>query len=562
MGIGQTTQTVQKLEEKITKAVSIREKIDLMNSLAWQLRICDPEKAHFVSQETLELSKSSGVDGQYKPGIAASLVTQSFLDGEAGNLGMSLSYALEALSYVNEKPHSKILVNAWYVLGWSHYYSGDYPASLEFGLKSLKMAREAGLTEMEAWCLDLVASTYKDPARTLQMYQEAYDIFEKMGSIEGQSRILNNWAYTLMEAKQYAPALEMAQRSLQLAKDGGLKKDQINISATIGETLAAMGDYEQALSSLHDAILLFDKYGRDISLVYIFIVLGQVYLKQNDLEHAEQALFKALESSKQMEMRNEQARCHQYLSEIFERRGGFDQALEHYKKFQELRESTAGEEALRQLAALRVSHQIETAERDAEIHRLQKEKLQIELDEHKRIHAILEDLATRDPLTNLFNRRHFLNLAEQEWKRSLRYGHPLCALMLDMDHFKQINDQHGHAAGDKALNSVANVIRSTLRSSEIAGRYGGDEFVILLPETQPKNGVRVAERISQAIKEYAISSKQGVIELSPSIGVACMSGKHDDPTKSLNELLSHADKALYNAKRVGKGQVCLYPEQG
>ena len=321
-----------------------------------------------------------------------------------------------------------------------------------------------------------------------------------------------------------------------------------------------MGDYPQAQSNLHHATLLFDEYGRDISSVYVLTDLGQVYLQQNDLERAEQELLKALEASKQMEMRNEQARCHKYLSEICERQGRFDQALKHYKIFQNLREDTAGEGTLKQLAALRVSHQIETAQRDAEIQRLQKEKLQIELDEHKRIHAILEELATRDPLTNMFNRRHFLSLAEQEWKRSMRYEHPLGALMLDVDHFKQINDHHGHASGDKALTSVANVIQSTLRSTEIAGRYGGDEFVILLPETHLKDGKRVAERICQAIKEYKISSALGAIELSVSIGIACMSGVQGDSIKSLSELLNHADEALYNAKKVGKGRFHLYSE--
>ena len=561
MGIGKTVKTVQLLEDKIAEAVSIQEKIDLMNRLAWQLRIKDPEKALSTSKESLQLSQSSGLDGQsYERGIAASLVVLSFLDGEAGNLDKALSHALEALSLLKEQPYPEILTDAWYDLGWAYYYSGNYPASLEFSLKSLEMARETGQAEKEAWCIDLVASTYKDPAQALQMYQEANDIFEKMDIIEGRSRILNNWAYTLFEAKEYASALELAQKSLQLAKDGGLKRDEINVSATIAEILAAMGEYKQAQSKLQNASLLFGEYGRDISSVYILTDLGQVYLQQNDLESAERELHKALEASCQMEMRNEQARCHQYLSEIYERQGKFDQALKHYKIFQKLKEDTAGEGAHKQLAALRVSHQIETAQRDAEIHRLQKEKLQIELDEHKRIYAILEELAIRDPLTNLFNRRHFLNLAEHEWKRSLRYGHSLCALMMDVDDFKQINDQHGHATGDKALIAVADAIQSTLRSTEIAGRYGGDEFIILLPETQLKNAGRVAERICQAIREYTVNSEKGVIHLSPSIGVACASSEQGDTVISLNELLNHADEALYVAKRAGKGLVLLYSE--
>ncbi len=199
MGTGKIKQTVQQLDEMIPKAASAQERVDRMNRLAWQSRIRDPERAFVLSLDALESSKSAGTDGQaYEQGIAASLVTLSFLDGEAGKLDTSISRALQALSHLKEQPRSEILVDAWYTLGWAYYYSGDYPASLEFGLKALKTARENGLVEKEAWCLDLVASTYRDPLQAIQMYKEAYEIFEKVDSIEGRSRILNNWAYTLM----------------------------------------------------------------------------------------------------------------------------------------------------------------------------------------------------------------------------------------------------------------------------------------------------------------------------------------------------------------------------
>jgi diguanylate cyclase (GGDEF)-like protein len=560
--IKQTSPTIHQLEEQIAQAANVETKIDLLNNLAWQLRLQDAERAQALSLEAMELAKARelnyGLPNEH--GIANSLVTLAFIDGEAGRLDSSLARALEALAYLKDQPRSEALVGAWYTLGWAYYYSSDYPAALEFGLKSLNLARELKLKEKEAWCLDLVASTYKDPVQAIQIYKDASAIFEELQNLEGQSRILNNWAFTLSEAKDYASALEMAKKSLDLAKLAGLKRDEINVAATIGEILANMGDYAQAQVKLKDATLLFDTYGRDISSLYVLVELGQVYLEQNDLDQAERELLGALEVAQRMEMRNEQARCHKNLSEIFERRGRFDKALEHYKNFQTLREGIAGEGSLSQLAALRVSHQIETAQRDAEIHRLQKEKLQLELDEHKRLHAVLEDLATRDSLTNLFNRRHFLNLAQQEWSRALRYKHPLCALMLDVDHFKQINDQHGHAAGDKALTAFANIIRSSLRTTEIAGRYGGDEFVILLPETLPQHGLLVAKRICREITEYSISSDTGTIELTPSIGVACATQDNFARFQSLDELLSNADKAMYTAKRAGKAQVHLYSD--
>jgi diguanylate cyclase (GGDEF)-like protein len=558
LGSAQTSKTIlEQLEKKIVEADSIEEQIDAMNGLAWRLRIQDPKRALVLSSEALKLSRSIG----YESAIPTSLINLAFLDAEAGNLDVSLSQSLDALAHLKDRLQPETLIGAWYTMGWTYYYSGSYPSALEFGLKALKMAREFDYREQEAWCLDLVASTYTDGIEALQMYQDSLAIFEGLDHLEGQSRILNNWACTLIDSKEFPAALDLAQKSLHIAQAAGLKRDEINVITTIGEIYAGMGNYSDAQEKFTEALLLFDQYGHDIGEIYVLIDLGQVYLELNELDHAEQELSKALELASKVEMRNEQARCHQYLSQVFERRDNFEKALEHYKKFQALRESIAGEGALKEIASLRVSQQIETARRDAEIHRLQKEKLQDELDEHKRIHAILEELATRDPLTNLFNRRHFMSLAEREWNRATRYHHPLCALMLDVDRFKEINDEHGHAVGDRALTAFANVIRSTLRSTEIAGRYGGDEFVILLPETEAQNGLLVANRICEAIIDYTINSDEGSIVLTPSIGVACATMENHETTKSLNELLNHADRALYTAKKLGKGQVCLYMEQ-
>ena len=293
MEIEQPNQLINQLEEQIAHAVSIQEKINAMNDLAWQLRIWDPERALTLSTEALQLSKSSMPTYEY--GIAKNLVTLSFLDGEKGKLEDSLSRSLEALSYLNGQPEPDILIGAWYTLGWANYYLSDYPVSLEYGLKALKLAHDVELIEWEGWCLDLVASTYKDHAQALQMYKDAYKIFEKNADVVGQSRILNNWAYTLMEAKDYVAALELAKKSQQLTKDAGIKQDMVNVAATIGEIHTALGDYEQSQSGLHDATLLFDQYPHDISSVYIQVDLGEVYLKKNNLERAEQELLKALE---------------------------------------------------------------------------------------------------------------------------------------------------------------------------------------------------------------------------------------------------------------------------
>ncbi|MEP7135422.1 MAG: diguanylate cyclase [Chloroflexota bacterium] len=538
------------------------DEIDALNVLAWKLRIRQPKRSQALSEKTAGLSKTGIYSEQnYHKGLAASLITRAFLAGEIGNLDTSLANCMEALALLENQPLSKTLVDAWYTLGWTNYYLSNYPAALEFGIKSMNLARELEQQEKEAWALDLVASSYKDPTQAFQMYEQAMHIFEKLHIIEGQSRILNNWACIFLEEGDYTSALDTSKRSLQLVKRGPLKREQINIHGTMGEIYLAMGNHTQAKKKLLEGLELVNKHGPDIGYMYILVDLGEVYLAQNDLERAERQLLEAVTISTKMETRHEQSRCHQLLSELYERQGKFKKALSHYKVSQNLKDSVVGENAAKQIVALKISHQIENSQRDAEIQRLQNAKLQQEIDEHKRTHAILENLATRDPLTNLFNRRHFLTLAEQEWKRATRYNHPISVLMMDVDHFKQINDQFGHAAGDQALITVANLLQAVLRTTEIAGRYGGDEFAVVLPETNGAKALIVGKRIHEKFLKHTVHAETGMgFKMELSIGVADFPNENGRPVSSLNELLNQADQALYVAKRSNNNRTHLYSE--
>ena len=557
------SKSIQQLEERIAEADSVQEKIDATNQLAWKLRICQPERARSLSQDTARLAKSDG-HIVYNQGLAASLITRAFLDSEEGNLETAVSRCLEALTFLRDdfedNRFSESLIAAWYTLGWTYFYSGDYPAALEFSLKALNKAKEVDIEEIEAWALDLAASTYKDPTLAIPMYRKALRLFEESKDIEGQVRTLNNWACTLLEVRDYSTALEYSQKGMQLAQAGMLKRDEININSTLGEIHIAMGKYSQAQHYFEKAKHLVENYGRDISYLYILIGLGEVYLAQNELDNAEQELLKALNIAIQAEMRSEQARCNRLLSSTYEQQGQFDKALKHYKSFHSLKEGNAGESVAKQITALKTSYQIETAQRDVEIQRLQNEKLQLELDEHKRMHVILENLATRDPLTNLYNRRHFLALAEQEWKRALRYKHPICVLMLDLDHFKNINDTYGHAIGDQTLITVAGILQAALRATEIVGRYGGDEFAVVLPETIGQHGLIVSRRIHDGIVNQVMHTETDTFYLSVSIGVAELSDTNREQIQTLYELLNQSDQALYISKKSTDNPISLYNE--
>jgi diguanylate cyclase (GGDEF)-like protein/PAS domain S-box-containing protein len=159
--------------------------------------------------------------------------------------------------------------------------------------------------------------------------------------------------------------------------------------------------------------------------------------------------------------------------------------------------------------------------------------------------------ATIDHLTGVPNRRHFIDLAEQELVRSQRYARPVCLLMLDIDHFKKINDTYGHQAGDDALRAVATASREALRTSDSIGRLGGEEFAILLPETTIDHAEATAERIRLAVARLALPQADGsLLSMSVSLGVTGI--REDEPTVDI--ALARADKALYYAKAGGRNR--------
>jgi two-component system, cell cycle response regulator len=169
----------------------------------------------------------------------------------------------------------------------------------------------------------------------------------------------------------------------------------------------------------------------------------------------------------------------------------------------------------------------------------------------------LRELAQTDPLTGLANLRAFRARVEEEVKRARRYRTPLTCVMADMDNLKPINDQLGHAAGDRAIAAVAAVIRDELRETDFGARYGGDEFVVLLPHTSSEEGRIFAERVCTRLKETLVELGGRRIPLGASFGVACLSD--EGPEDAEEALVRHADDALYAAKRGGRGRVALAP---
>jgi diguanylate cyclase (GGDEF)-like protein len=171
---------------------------------------------------------------------------------------------------------------------------------------------------------------------------------------------------------------------------------------------------------------------------------------------------------------------------------------------------------------------------------------------------MLSEVSSRDALTGLYNRWFVLEKIDSEMNRALRHGSPMSLLMLDIDHFKRVNDTWGHGAGDQVLQAIGKLLRDSCRVYDVPGRYGGEEFCIVLPETKPGNTGVVAERIRSRMEATALPCGETSISVTASIGIAGMDSSEANEILSPAALIERADRALYSAKNCGRNRVEMW----
>ena len=171
--------------------------------------------------------------------------------------------------------------------------------------------------------------------------------------------------------------------------------------------------------------------------------------------------------------------------------------------------------------------------------------------------AQIRELAMRDTLTGLLNRRQMAELMQLEWHRCQRSERPLVIAQLDIDHFKPVNDTHGHAVGDRALQAFARTVLASVRDSDVLARWGGEEFVMMLTDTPVDEACEVLERVRLAVAQMKIPHPEGTFQLTVSAGLALLV-----PGETVEHTLERADRALYTAKALGRNRVVVAPPPG
>jgi diguanylate cyclase (GGDEF)-like protein len=555
---------IPELEAQLNSAKDRRGRIDALNALAWAINLADPKRSRKLADEAYDLATSGEVEAHLYPvGLAASLRCLAFLNNDAGSHDLALSQAMRAMEILESIPDdgqetSTLMMDVLAGISWTYRCFGDYGVAAEYATKGVKLAQSAGDRLHESGMVNILSVVYAESNNlnaALEMGKRVLECYRELGYRRGESLALNNLALTYLDLGDGAHALETCQESLCLARENGDTAVELTALSTMGEIYLGIQEFERAMEVLLQALHLARENEAGPEEFQCLLNLGKVYLALEKEPDALSAFESALAISHTSNDRPGEFKCHQLLSEVYEKRREFETALNHYKQFHELKETVFNEKTAKRLDGLNVIHQVETAKRDAEIQYLKTIELRREIEERKNAQETLEKLATMDSMTGLLNRREFFMQGEHEIQNAVQNKQPLAAILMDIDHFKQVNDTYGHAAGDQVLIQTARVARESLRQAEIIGRYGGDELVILLPGSSCVQGQQVAERLREKICSQVISTSKGDISITVSVGVAeCK----ETQIATLDLLLELADQALYTAKRGGRNQVAVF----
>ena len=528
------------------------EQIDALNLLAWELSFNNAERAFNLAQQALTLSRKKDESGKYYPrGVGLSLRTLGDIAKLRCDYRTALSNLLDAsiiLETLGDLENWLIVSDS---LGWVYFNIGDIPMAFETLLKALKVARENDNNTQEANLLTTLGALYGetgDKEQSINALERALDYLEKTENHRRRCITLNNLAMTQFEILEFDEALENAARSLEIARQLDSADLQATSLDTTGQIYLARGDFSQAEIYFKQAQEFYLGIGNDPD--EIILNMARAEIGQGRIEEAEGLLLHSLETVGTRGANRFKYQFHELLARVYEEKNDFQNALEQYQVFHSLKSKVYNEDTQRRLANWIVLQEVETTQIDAEIYHLKNLALRKEITVHRQAVAEMEILATTDSLTGLLNRRHLMTLAYYAFDTAHRSGRPVAALMMDIDDFKRVNDSYGHPAGDQVLAEVSATIQSSLRNGDLVGRYGGEEFVAVLPETELLAGQQVAERIVKNVAEHITRVEGNDIQVTLSIGTA----QAEPVDIDLESLLYRSDMALYAAKQAGKNR--------
>lgn len=503
----------------------IYEKIHQLNDQAWSGRNQDVQHSLNLAQQVESMISDYPDVGILQ--LILSLRTQGYCFEHLSRYGDALTVTLKAMELASPLDDRRLIATIDTVLGNIYWRLSDYSSSLDHFMHGLRLIQIEPDPESEIFILQGLGALHHD----MGDYEEALKYFKRSmepvlaDDVIGKAIGLNNIAYTLHEMQRDEEALPYALEALELLRSNAYSVGKLEALHTLGSIYLELGDIERASQCFEEGERAATHDENRLQKVNSLFGICEIHQNRGEFESAQGKLLQILEIAKEIRSPVSQCNAHEMLARVYKQMGNYQAALEHYELFHAMPIQIFDEQSERRLHNTQVLLEVETIRKQANLYRI---------------------LAATDSLTGLLSRREFFELGAKIVKQSKNRRMPVSLLMVDLDYFKSINDQYGHALGDQVLALVAGILKSTLRQDDLAGRYGGDEFVILMPDIGLLSCQKIAVRCQKAIAEKVIEIDHHKLAMNISVGLAA---SESDSNLQLEDLIQQADQALLTAKK-------------
>ena len=533
----------------------------------------------FARRGLADAARLSDVGNQIRFGLCEA----NYIDG-SGQTSQSAASVEAALALARKHKDARLLARALIHRGSLRSLLGQQAAALTDFLEAQRIYNGAGLRKEAEAGLGDIAAAYRrmgDHDKALEYLRQSVAFAERQGDPGLLSVALLQTGFLHEDLGRHDEALAVERRAAQVAAEHGLEYDVAAAHLAMASSLVRKGDFSGAETALATARIGFERLGDRSNEAMLQLLEGMVLAGRGDDELALERYNRAASAFDadpnlryQVDLYAARALSHEAL-------GNYRAAMDDLKLERTARRRLSDDARTQQ--SLLLQYQFDTARRDLENARLQSERRAqqqrlkvVERAARWQLTALVSTgllllllgmlflrqlrsmrrinrLALTDALTGVANRRHVEVAAEQAVDDARITGEPLAVLTFDLDWFKRINDGHGHASGDQVLVRVARACEAVLRQGDLLGRVGGEEFVVLLPNTPADAALQVAERLRDSVHRLDLSDVAEELGVTISLGLAMLRPQDD----GLHDVIDRADSALYRAKEAGRNRVAV-----
>lgn len=540
------------MDEQLQIAIT---RIDKLNHEAYEIRNTNRTRSFEITEAILQESRE--ID--YQRGEAEALRTLGTTMYRSDRV-LGLQFATEALRIFDDLEDDGGAATALMVMFCFHNDAGSHELAFEIVRTAYDRAMKGKnpvAASVALFNLGVNCEHRQDWDLAATYYQRGAELAKRHGAVHFYLSCRSGYGYILAQVGRPEEAIKIFRAVLPRLQKDNYHIGVLDTYSHMADAYQKLGRFDMVSRVSRKALRYADRVQMTDQAWSCIYEIGQAELGMNRPQKAIEYYLEALSRSNAIGHRNGNAKIHLALSKVYRALGDFGSALNSLEHYVSLREMLFTEKSEARIRDLQVLHQVEMAQAEAslamekseELENMNK-KLRMTLVQKDRLQRELFHLASTDELTGTLNRRQFINEGLLEMEKFHHIDEPFSVLVIDVDHFKSINDSFGHPAGDEALRRIAKTGRKDLRKSDIFGRIGGEEFAIVLPAASVGTATQIASRFLKNIETMDISDMLPGHSLTVSIGICAVRNDH----KTFFDVMSEADQALYDAKKAGRNQ--------